>query len=370
MTTGSRPRRGGRRRGNGEGTISHRKDGRWEARLSLPNGKRATSYAPSYEAARDQLGDMLTRREAGLPAKSTTEHVSTFLERWLEAKAGRAPKTQEEYARQVRLYVLPAIGRMKLKEVTPAEIQQLITKLAADRPSTAQHVLATLRNAFKIAGDWGLIPNNPALKVNKPKHRPKPIVPMSSAEAKAVLEAFQSHRLEPYVRFMLDTGARPSEALALRWENVDLGRGLVHLVASLPMSGDRVLIATKTHRSNRTVPIMARTIEALERRRFEQRVAGIVCPWVFDRGDGEPTDERVVYHQVQKHLLRCGLPALSLYALRHGAATMGLEAGESLKDISERLGHSTITTTADRYLHVSEGRLKEGMRRREAALGV
>jgi integrase len=278
MTNQTKLRRGGRRRANGEGNVTQRKDGLWMARVSLPDRTRATSYSRTYAAAQEKVRAMLARIEAGAPAQETEQQMSAFMKRWLETKRMRAPKTYEEYHRQNRLYIDPALGALKLRQVTPHAVERLIATLAHDRPATAQHVLTTLRNAFSLAVDWRLISSNPAARVEKPKHRPKPVAPMSFEEAQAVLFAFVGHQLEAFITFMLDTGTRPSEALALRWENVDFARGLVRIVASLPMGGARVAIATKTARSNRTITLMYPTLALLKRHQAEQRDAGMVPP--------------------------------------------------------------------------------------------
>lgn len=188
---------------------------------------------------------------------------------------------------------------------------------------------------------------------------------MSYEQARAVLAAFTGHRLEAYVTFMLDTGGRPSEALALTWQHLDLDTATARIVQSIPMGGgDCQPIPTKTAKGNRTLPLMNRTVTTLRRHR---EALGDRGRWdnspVFPRADGKWGDERVVYRTMNRHLKTCGLPPLTLYALRHGSATLGLENGEDLKDIAERLGHSTITTTADRYLHISEGRLRAATQR-------
>lgn len=365
-------------RAHGEGTISKRtrpgKDGKlfitWEVKVTVADGKRATRYAKNQREAQALLKEMQRAKDQGQAVTPARESVAGFLARWLETKQTRAPKTHASYAQQVRLYVEPALGALKLKDVTPAHVQRLISELAKDRPSAAQHVLTTLKAAFGLAVDWGILTSNPATKVEKPKHAPRPVAAMSPEQARAVLSAFVGHVLEGYITLMLDTGARPSEALALTWEHVDLDRGTVHIVQSIPIGGGDVRpIPIKTAKGHRSIPLMAITVAALRRQRT---AVGDRGRWntspVFPRTDGKWADERVFYRSMARHLKRQGLGHLSLYALRHGSATLGLENGESLKEIAERLGHSTISTTADRYLHVSEGGLREATQRREGLL--
>jgi integrase len=257
---------------------------------------------------------------------------------------------------------VPAIGRVRLRDVGPAHIQRIISDLTKDRPSTAQHVLTTCRAAFASAVKLGFIPANPANSVDRPRHTPRPVQPMTPDEAQAILHAFAEQALGPLITFMLNTGSRPSEALALTWNRVDFDRRTVLIDRSLPIGGQN-LLPTKTSRSKRTLPLWSSTAAALEK-----LPGGIGDSPVFSGPEGRFLDERTVLKTFQRRLREIGLPTLTLYALRHGAATLRLQGGDDLKTISEQLGHSTISTTADRYLHVTDGMLRESADRLERAL--
>jgi integrase len=357
-------------RGHGEGTITkrvrRRKDGReierWQAAITLENGKRAFRYASTYKDAQVALRQMHHAREQNQPANPAAETVDAFFQTWLASKLSLAPRTRAGYSQLVRLYVLPEFGRRRLKNITSLDIQRLISRLAEDRPSTAQHVRAVLKGAFGFAATVGLIPSNPVDQVEKPKHHPRPIEAMDFEQAQAVLSAFADHPLKAFITFMLNTGARPSEALAVTWNRIDVARGTVTIDRSLPIGG-QVPIPTKTARSNRTLPLWRSTLAALD-----GLPRGIGNRPVFNAGNGNYLDERILLRTVRRHLKRFGLAPMTLYQLRHGAATLRMLNGDSLKVISEQLGHSTITTTADRYLHVTEGQLRESADRLEKAL--
>jgi integrase len=359
-------------RGHGEGTITKRvrrlKDGRevigWQAAVTSKDGRRVFQYAATYSNAQSLMRQMQRAKERGRPMKPSAETVGTFLKTWLVSKLSLSAKTQSGYEQLLRLYVLPDFERRKLKDITALDIQRLISQLAKDRPSSAQHVRAVLRAAFGFAVKAGLILTNPVDAVEKPKHQPRPVEAMSFEQAQAVLSAFAEHPLNAFITFMLNTGARPSEALAVTWNRIDLVRGTVTIDRSLPI-GDQRPMPTKTATSNRTLPLWRATISALE-----DLPRGIGDRPVFSNGDGRYMDERILLRTVRRHLKRCGLAPLTLYQLRHGAATLRLLNGDSLKIISEQLGHSTITTTADRYLHVTEGQLRESANRLEQALQI
>jgi integrase len=359
-----RDRRGGRRRANGEGSVYKRNTPagiRWELQTGNGHGGRISLRFKTEAEAIAELKAIQRRIDVGQPGVPSGESVEKFLTHWIESKQ-TAPKTLEEYRRQIRLYIVPAIGHIRLRDVSPAHLQRMITGLAKDRPATAQHVLTTCRAAFGAAVRWGRIPANPANAIERPRHAPRTVRPMMPDEAQAVLAAFAEQPLGPFVSFMLNTGARPSEALGLTWSRVDLTRRTVLIDRSLPIGGQD-LLPTKTPRSKRTLPLWSSTVAALEK-----LPRGIGESPVFAGLDGRFLDERNVLKAFQRQLTRAGLPTLTLYALRHGAATLRLQGGDDLKTISEQLGHSTIGTTADRYLHVTEGMLRESADRLEHAL--
>ncbi len=162
---------------------------------------------------------------------------------------------------------------------------------------------------------------------------------------------------------LLTGGLRLSEALALRWTDLDLDRRELRVMRKLrrPKNGGAWVVEDcKTDKSRRAVQLLHETVAALARHRDRQAVERLV------RGDGYNdagfvfADERGVplrgdgvskYHW-RPILVRLGLPAVKLHGARHTAATMLLEAGQPLKVVQEMLGHSSITVTSDIYSHV------------------
>jgi integrase len=163
------------------------------------------------------------------------------------------------------------------------------------------------------------------------------------------------------------TGMRPGAALALQWSDVDLSAGVLRvrraLVPQKKDAGGRTwrLEDTKTDKSRRAIPLLPITIEALRRQWLAQRADQLVAGagyrdhgFVFANSLGDPLRGDVLYKSHFLPALRAaGVPTVTLYALRHTAATLLLEAGVPMKVVQERLGHSTMMLTADTYSHVS-----------------
>ncbi|HEV2123193.1 MAG TPA: site-specific integrase, partial [Chloroflexota bacterium] len=116
------------RRGHNEGHIYHRDDGRWEAKLSLPNGKRKSFYAKTRKEAQDKLRAAQRDADAGLDLGSGKQTVSAFLDRWLSdvVTPAKAPKTTATYRDVVQLHLVPTLGRYPLAKLTPQDVAALL----------------------------------------------------------------------------------------------------------------------------------------------------------------------------------------------------------------------------------------------------
>ncbi len=111
-----------KRRGHNERAIKQRTDGRWEAQVSLPGGKRKSYYGRTRKEAQDRLRAALRDVDAGLDLGSSRQTVGQFLDRWLEdvVKPAKAPKTHATYADIVRLHLKPGVGHVPLAKLTPS----------------------------------------------------------------------------------------------------------------------------------------------------------------------------------------------------------------------------------------------------------
>lgn len=167
-------------------------------------------------------------------------------------------------------------------------------------------------------------------------------------------------RLAPLYELMLATGLRRGEAIGLRWEDVDLERrALVVLQQITEVRGHSVIGTPKTKRGTRLVPIDPATVEVLRRHQATQQTERTAWgqAWqdtglAFTREDGQLLRPEYATRHFQHLAERLGLPAIRLHDLRHTHASLALAAGVELKVVSDRLGHSQISVTADLYTHV------------------
>jgi integrase len=366
----------------GRGTIGQRADGLWRASVMVDGRRRYVSAKTEREALvrLDALRATLAVGVEPAPAQLT---VARFLDRWIET-AGPAlrPGTRRSYEGHVRLYINPAIGRVPLSKLTPAQVQKLLTDLQARglSPATVSLVRATLRRALGQAERWGLVARNVARLVDPPRAERSEIRPLSEDQVRTFLEATRETREWPLYVLAISTGLRQGELLGLRWTDLDLDAGTMAVRGSLQMiDHEPQLVETKTRRSARVVVLPRVAVTALReqrRQQLEDRLAAGQA-WEGERWElvfldlwGEPLRAWRVTKRYQSQLGGAALPRFRFHDLRHTAATVMLSRGVSPRVVMEALGHSTITTTMNIYAHVMEPQQRDAADRMDEALAV
>lgn len=199
----------------------------------------------------------------------------------------------------------------------------------------------------------GKIHHTVGLLVDLPPKAERRVEAMSPQAARAVLGAVDHRAVGPVARLALATGMREGELLALRWQDVDLRTGTITVRGSL-QRGTRELAPTKTSQGRRIVAFDRDTATMLAELRASQvRSVDRAQDFVFRTAAGRPLHARNVLRDLHLALKAAGLPRMPYHQLRRGYATLMLEAGIDVAIISEALGHSTIATTADIYMHVT-----------------
>lgn len=202
-----------------------------------------------------------------------------------------------------------------------------------------------------------MLARNPAEYVDLPKRKGGGKArALTQAEAECFLEETARSKWHVFFHLMVSTGLRPSEALALTWRDVDLGKGTLTVRHSLGwLKGERRFVFNnpKTPLSRRTVPLPFGLVRLLSEHMTEQLERGYT-DLVFCSRAGDPAHQRVIVQEAFKSAIRrAGLDEKTrMYDLRHTPATFLLLAGVHPKVVSERLGHSSISITLDVYSHV------------------
>lgn len=365
-----------RHRGNGEGSLYYVKsEDRWRGALSWTDEAgipRRRTVSGKYADVRRRLAKIRADLERGLtPAATTT--LADFLARWLLASRQRVrPSTWRGYEQYVRSHIVPALGKLTLAKLTPADVERLTAGMAARglSPRTASHARVVLRRALADATRDGLVHRNAAALARPPRVEQTELRYLDRAELRRLLAASESDPLGPLVTLAASTGLRRGELLGLAWSDVDLDAGRLTVRHSMARDWPRVvngrqretwkLAEPKTPRSRRTLHLPAVASAALRRQRERQDGARAAMgdDWqdrdrlVFTDPLGRPLNVHSVTHGFHRLLDAAGLPSLPFHGLRHSAATALLAGGVPLRVVADQLGHSTITLTANTYASV------------------
>jgi integrase len=371
------------RRGNGEGSIYQRSDGRWVGSVSVGKGKRKYLYGKTRREVAEKLKKALAEQQQGLPLANEKQTVDQYLQRWLEDSARPTVRagTFESYQRLIRLHVRPHIGKVPLARLTAQDLSRLYRTLLDHglAPRSVQYVHAVLHRALGQALRWNLIARNPAELVDAPRPKRKEIAPLTPDQAKALLDAARGDRLEALYVVALTSGLRLGELLALRWADLDGERGELHVRRTLVRTQAGLSFnEPKTAKGRRTVRLPSFAVAALREhraRQLEERLR-IGPAWdgqdlIFPNEVGRPIDrQNLIRRSFKKLLQKAGLPDVRFHDLRHTAATLLLRLGEHPKVVQERLGHSTISVTMDVYSHVLPDMQRQAAEKLDTLFGV
>ena len=358
-----------KKRENGEGSIHRRKGGGWCAQYTVYTAKgrkRKTLYGKTRLEVAAKLAKALSDREGGITFDADNLRLGDYLQRWLEdSKKGSVKRvTYEGYARQVRNHLVPTLGRIKLRALTPAHLRGLYREKTDTGLSarTVGYIHTTIHNALEQAVKDGLVPRNVADVVKPPQLCKEEIQPLTPAQTKSFLEAVGGHRFEALYVLAVTAGPRQGELLGLKWEDIALDRKLLQVKRTLSgtKGGEPVFSNPKSAKGRRSVKLTARAVEALRKhreRQLEEReeVAGL---WqnhglVFPTRIGTPMSRHNLVARSFKPLLkRAGLPEIRFHDLRHTCATLMLAVGANPKVAQETLGHANVTITLDTYSHL------------------
>lgn len=354
-----------------KGTVIKR-GSRWSVVIDLGrdvDGKRIRKWHSGYRTKREAEQariEILSRVQSGLYVAPHKLTVAQWLRDWLEGRVGLADTTIEGYQRDAAR-VADRIGQLRLSNVSTATLNSLYRELGETlAPATVKNTHAVVHKALKDAVRQGILARNPAEHVELPRPEPPEANTWTAQELSRFLDHVAGHRLGVAWRLVCLTGMRRSEVLGVRWRSVDLEEGRLAIVDTLvPIKGKPMLRTgeTKNRGSRRVIALDTGTIAALKEHRRRQNEERLMAgdAWanldlVFTNPIGDPVNPATFTRWTKQQATQAGVPPLTPHeAARHGWATLALTAGVPPKVVQERLGHSSISITMDRYSHVIEG---------------
>ena len=349
----------------------HKHRGRWVVRepgYDATTGKVRPKQHGTFSTKRDALA---TARKAGEGRIGTSDQtLEDFLYQvWIPSKESRVEQsTLNQYLWAVDGHIVPLLGSVKLKDVSPELIDGWIRELsrAPDGGKPRIGVTSTrlarkiLSMALQEAIQRDLIPKNPVAATQPPRPvRSSGRQSWTVVEAQTFLRVSRDHRLYGVFHLALVTGMRRGELLGLRWRDLDMANGLISVEQQLAVVGGRpVLKSLKTLASERLLTIGPRTVEVLRERRDKQseeyELVGLDprdADLVFTNEVGELLDPNNLGRILTRLAAQAGVPRITPKGLRHTAQSIGRVVVGDDKVMQERLGHADIGVTLNTYTH-------------------
>lgn len=303
-----------------------RKDGRWQA-IYRKNEDAYYIYAHSFS----DLQDKVLKFIKNTPAKKKSITLGAYLEEWSKTKASLldlSESTIKGYKSSINKHIKPKnIYKKQINQITAQDIEELLLSIEATRPR--KDVYQLLLMAFtKAKGIY--IKDNPMDFVEKCKSPKGKGIPLTRSQQNKFLEKIKGQPYELYFVFLIYTGARRSEALALRWDDINIDKGYIQITKQTTQR--KTDGKTKTPKAVRFIPILPALLPYIEKNKSTGKIFNYSRDWVSNKA-------RELFDELN-------FPKkLTLHSLRHTFSTRLRETGIPEEIIRDLMGHTSVTTT-------------------------
>lgn len=375
--------------------ICQRKDGKYTARFCARDGKRHERHFDTLPEARNWLTDAQYENKHGVVLVDREMTVDRWFAYWIDNLiCDLAPNTRRNYRERYINNIQPIIGSMVISDVKPMHCKTVLNRMETTYAgSTIRQMYITMGTMFKAALMNDMIAKHPmdGVRYSKPVRAVDDIKFLTVEEQRMFLKAAErSHNYRQYA-LLLETGLRTSEMIGLTWDSIDWKRRTLTINKTLEYrhkQGYWRAGPPKTQKSYRTIPLTDRAYSILQEcylereLRKESNLLSQILEYI-DRRTGETkylvmrdlvfinwrTGEPAKNSSYDTHLYKlcdeAGIKRFCMHALRHTYATRAVESGMPPKVLQKLLGHASIKTTMDRYVHVTDDSMADAVRQFE-----
>lgn len=356
------------RRDYGEGSLTRRKDGRWQGSYYHEGGRRYVygEVGGTRLEALQILKAAIARAERGdlVPVEKLT--VVEYMWEWLQGRPDYRANTRVGIDSIIKNHIVSScIGNIQVQTLTGRHVQAWVTELRNKKlkPSSIHRFFAMLHTALQDGVKLRVISSNPAQGIALPQTTKKTEqVVLDQEQANLFLKTLEGHGwLRPIIVLALTTGMRKSELLALRWSDIDMKNGSLFVRHNIAMVAHVGVVEgpPKTKASERKIQLPLFALDMLKSHKIEQKVKKLAAgpTWqdhdlVFSWDSGYFIYTKTLDQAFKTAVQKAGVPRVTFHGLRHSAATLLLSMGVPPKVVQEILGHSSILMTMDLYGHV------------------